>query len=69
MGGRNGHWFGTPRAFEEEGAALDGLRVIFDQKVGLFPAQMQKKPARRSDAGPRTRTQRTRADAWSYGRR
>jgi hypothetical protein len=40
---------------------LDGLRVIFDQKVGLYPANLQKKPEapvrrpaarRRSVGGP-----------------
>jgi hypothetical protein len=25
-----------------EGSELDGLRVIFDQKVGLYPANLQK---------------------------
>ena len=40
------------RGFEEEPEAteLDGLRVIFDQKVGLYPANLQKKvdrPVRR----------------------
>lgn len=34
------------RGFEvEDGgdAELDGMRVIFDQKVGLYPANLQKK--------------------------
>ena len=37
---------GWGRAFEDEGSAagaeLDGLRVVFDQKVGLHPANLQK---------------------------
>jgi hypothetical protein len=37
-------------AFEEtEGVELDGLRVIFDQKVGLFPADLHKKSDVRRD--------------------
>jgi hypothetical protein len=33
------------RGFEENEkvAELDGLRVMFDQKVGLYPANLQKK--------------------------
>ena len=37
------------RGFEDEGAdttELDGLHVIFDQKVGLYPANLQKKTDR-----------------------
>lgn len=38
---------GLGRSFADEGtgaepAELDGLRVIFDQKVGLHPANLQK---------------------------
>jgi hypothetical protein len=44
------HFFGSNgwgRAFEDEGAGsegaeLDGLRIVFDQKVGLHPANLQK---------------------------
>ncbi len=43
------------RAFaDEEPAELDGLRVVFDQKVALFPAEMQKKPIGRTPAARRT---------------
>jgi hypothetical protein len=31
---------------ETGGADLDGLQVIFDQKVGLYPANLEKKVAR-----------------------
>jgi hypothetical protein len=54
---------GWGRSFEDadagtEGAELDGLRVVFDQKVGLHPANLQKtlgptirKPKRRMAPG------------------
>lgn len=49
---------GWGRAFEDEGPStegveLDGLRVVFDQKVGLHPANLQKTagpPAKRAPA-------------------
>ena len=62
---RNRSW---GRAFDEgtaEGAELDGLRVVFDQKVGLHPANLQK------TAGPtgRKAVPRNGANMMAIGRR
>jgi hypothetical protein len=41
-----GNGNGRSRAFDggsAEGTEIDGLRVMFDQKVGLYPANLQKK--------------------------
>jgi hypothetical protein len=46
--GSNGHAWSGAFAAEETSATvaeLDGLRVVFDQKVGLHPANLQKRSA------------------------
>ena len=47
MTGSNGNGFGRAYARPDTTGAeeLDGLHVIFDQKVGLTPANLQKKPS------------------------
>ena len=67
----NYHTFGNgrSRAFESEGSSLegvelDGLRVVFDQKVGLHPANLQK-----ATPAPRRPPRTTAGLAWSGGRR
>jgi hypothetical protein len=69
MNANNG-WNGSSRALEEEQVELDGLRVVFDQKVGLFAANMQKKIApKKTGSGVGAPARRRQAEAWSYGRR
>jgi len=52
------------RGLEDTGTELDGLRVVFDQKVALFTATLHKKPVSKNRAMAKS----VGARSWSRGR-
>jgi len=44
---------GLSGALSEEPVTLDGMKVLFDQKVGLYPVQLERKGKKNRDRGGR----------------